>query len=156
MSRLASEIRKRHDFDSPQQEAMLNIVRTAALVSEPFERLFKSHGVSSPLYNILRILRGVGSDGVASGEIGPQMVSPAPDVTRLVDRLEKLDLATRQRSDEDRRVVMVKLAPKGRRLLKKLDPLVADLHSETFAHLSATELRSINELMVRARESLGK
>ncbi|TWU00093.1 Transcriptional repressor MprA [Botrimarina colliarenosi] len=151
MTPLAEELGKRDPFDLPEQEAMLNIARTMARLSEPFDQLFKSYGVSGPLFNILRILRGTGGDGVPSGEIGPQMVTPAPDVTRLVDRLEKLGLAARQRSDADRRVVLVKLAPKGRRLLTKLDPQVRQLHRDTLGHLSATELRSINKLMVRAR-----
>lgn len=153
MPRLAQELRKRSDFKVPEQEAMLNIVRTAACLQEPGERLLKSHGVSGPLYNILRIVRGVGGDGTPSGEIGEQMVTPTPDVTRLVDRLEKLGLATRHRKDCDRRVVLVRLTPKGRRLLTKLDPLVEQMHRDVLGHLTKTELQSINELMVRARES---
>jgi len=149
---LAAEIRKRDAFDLPQQEAMLNVVRTAAKLQEPFDRLFKRHGVSAPLYNILRILRGAGATGAASGEIGPQMITPAPDVTRLVDRLERLGLAKRSRGEADRRVVLVKLTAEGKRLLRKLDPLVESLHRDQLAHLTAKDLAAINDLMVKARE----
>jgi DNA-binding MarR family transcriptional regulator len=151
--RLADELRKRHDFALPEQEATLNIVRTATRLMEIGERVLKPHGISGPLYNILRIVRGIGGEGVPSGEIGVQMVTPTPDVTRLVDRLEKLGLATRHRKDCDRRVVLVRLTPKGRRLLTKLDPLIEQMHRDSLGHLSPGELKSINELMVRVRDA---
>ena len=153
MPKLAEELRKRHRFALPEQEAALNIVRTAARLAEAVERTLKPHGVSGPLYNILRIVRGVGGEGVSSGEIGVQMVTPTPDVTRLVDRLERLGLATRHRKEDDRRVVLVRLTAKARRLLAKLDPLVEQMHRDTLGHLAPSELRSINELMVRVRDS---
>ncbi|QDV72189.1 MarR family winged helix-turn-helix transcriptional regulator [Botrimarina mediterranea] len=158
MPSLAQELRKRHEFALPEQEATLNIVRTATRLIEAGERVLKPHGISGPLYNILRIVRGIGGDGVPSGEIGVQMVTPTPDVTRLVDRLEKLQLAARSRKEGDRRVVLVRLTPKGRRLLTKLDPIIEQMHRDTLGHLTPSELRSINELMVRVRDSpaLGK
>ena len=150
---LADELRKRDAFDLPEQEAMLNIVRTAARLTEPFERLFKQHRVSVPLFNILRIVRGFGGEGTPCGEIGPLMVTPGPDVTRLVDRLETLGLAERRRSDADRRVVLVRLTSKGKRLLAKLDPLVEQQHRDSLRHLTPAELQAINDLMVKAREA---
>jgi DNA-binding MarR family transcriptional regulator len=153
MPKLADELRKRHEFALPEQEATLNVIRTATRLMETGERVLKPHGISGPLYNILRIVRGVGGEGVPSGEIGVQMVTPTPDVTRLVDRLEKLELATRHRKDCDRRVVLVRLTPKGRRLLSKLDPLIEQMHRDTLGHLTPGELDSINELMVRVRDS---
>lgn len=151
---LAEEIGKRHPFGLPEQEAALNVLRTAAALNEPFERLFHAHGLSGPLYNVLRIVRGAGAAGAPSGEIGPQMITPAPDVTRLVDRLESLGLAERRRGEDDRRVVRVRLAAKGRRLLEKLDPLVERLHRDTLGHMSPAELRRLSELTVRARAFL--
>ncbi|MEN0111563.1 MAG: MarR family transcriptional regulator [Planctomycetota bacterium] len=152
---LAEEIGKRDGFAMAEEEAHLNILRTAAGIEEPFERLFRDHGLSPPLYNVLRIVRGMtterGSEGVPAGEIGPQMITPSPDVTRLVDRVEKLGLVTRRRSEADRRVVLVKLTPKGARLLKKLDPRMHQLLRESLAHLSRAELRTINELMHKTR-----
>ncbi len=153
MPKLAEELRKRHQFALPEQEATLNIVRTAMRLIEVAERLLKPHGISGPLYNILRIVRGVGGEGVPSGEIGVQMVTPTPDVTRLVDRLERLGLATRHRKECDRRVVLVRLTAKGRRLLTKLDPLIEQMHRDSLGHLSPGELNAINELMVRARDA---
>lgn len=152
---LAEEIGKRDGFDLAEEEAHLNILRTAARIDEPFERLFRQHGLSPPLYNVLRIVRGVTvggrGEGVPAGEIGPQMITPSPDVTRLVDRVEKLGLVTRRRSDADRRVVLVKLTPKGARLLKKLDPLMDQRLRDSLAHLSRAELRTICDLMHKVR-----
>jgi MarR family 2-MHQ and catechol resistance regulon transcriptional repressor len=155
MPKLAEELRKRNEFDLPEQEATLNIIRTATRLIEAGERVLKPHGISTSLYNILRIVRGIGGDGVPSGEIGVQMVTPTPDVTRLVDRLVKLELATRHREDCDRRVVLVRLTPKGRRLLAKVDPIIQQMHRDTLGHLTPGELHSINALMVRVRDSPG-
>lgn len=150
-SALAEEIGKRDAFVLPEEEAMLNVLRTAYRLQAPFDRLFREHGLSAPLYNVLRIVRGVGGGGAPIGDIGDQMLNPGPDVPRLVDRLEELGLAERRRSDEDRRVVRVRLTPKGRRLLGKLDPLVKSRLSGALGHLARRDLSSINELMVKAR-----
>lgn len=148
---LADEIGKQEAFSSPHEEALLNILRTAARLNDPFDRLFREHGVSDPLYNVLRIVRGVGGEGPALGEIGPRMISASPDVPRLVDRLEKLGLAERRRDTADRRVVRVRITPKGRRVLAKIDPVLAEGIVAGLDHLSDRELTSINKLMVKAR-----
>lgn len=136
---------------SPETDAMLSILRAAATLSEPFERLYRRHGLSTPLYNILRILRDNGPDGLPAGVIAAKLITPAPDITRLIDRLEKPDLAARERSTTDRRVVLVKLRPDGGRLLRLLDPLVEQLHCDVLAHLTNPELEAINRLMAKAR-----
>src|SRR5262249_58936365 len=127
-SPLARELRKKHPFAVPEQEAFLNLARTLDHLNQPFERLFAAHGLTGPQYNVLRILRGHGAEGVPCHEIGAQMVTRMPDVTRLLDRLEQAGLATRQRSQSDRRVVLVRVTPAGLDLLAKLDRPVLDLH----------------------------
>jgi DNA-binding MarR family transcriptional regulator len=148
---LAQEIGKRDPFDLPQREAMLNVLRTAARLSEPFERYFRTEGLSGPLFNILRILAGRGPEGLPSMEIGAQMIAPAPDVTRLVDRLVRLGLAERRSHSADRRVVRVAITEAGRATLERINPAVARLHVEALAGLDAGELETVNRLMEKAR-----
>src|SRR5262245_24291838 len=96
---LQHELRKKHPFDSAEQEASLNLVRTQDHVQHEFSRLFEAHGASGPQYNVLRILRGTGGDGLPCLEIAAQMVTRMPDITRLVDRLERAGLVRRGRTD---------------------------------------------------------
>jgi DNA-binding MarR family transcriptional regulator len=150
-SSLREEIHKKSGFESPQQEAALNVVRKAAVLSAGFERLFKGHGLSMATYNVLRILRGAGQPGRMCHEIAQHMVTRVPDVTRLVDRLEQAGLASRERCTKDRRIVYVRLTDAGRDLLTRLDRPVLELHESQLGHMSAPELEQVNELMVRAR-----
>jgi len=147
---LAKELKKRHRFDCKEQETALNLYRTASLISEPHDRLFKSHGISSPLYNILRILRG-NAEGLPCSEIGAQMVTRVPDTTRLIDRLVRQDFVERSRGDQDRRVVKVRITDAGLSLLKQLDKPVLDLHRQSLGHLTPAELEELNRLLEKAR-----
>ena len=152
-SRLQEELGKRHPFDLPEQEAALNLARTADFLHQPFEQLFESHGLSGPQYNVLRILRGHGAGGVPCHAVGEQMVARTPDVTRLVDRLERAGLAERVRTPEDRRVVLVRATAAGLGLLARLDRPVLDLHRRTLGHLTRAELAELNRLLVKARRA---
>jgi DNA-binding MarR family transcriptional regulator len=151
-SRLQEELRKRHPFESLEQEVSLNLARTQDHLFQPFAELFQGHGLTPPQYNVLRILRGHGGDGVPCHEIGGQMVARTPDVTRLVDRLEAAGLAERRRTAADRRVVLVRITPAGLELLAQLDQPVLDLHRHTLAHLTREELLELNRLLVKVRE----
>lgn len=161
---LADEIGKRSPFESPQQEAFLNLVRTSSRLAEPFDRLFKSFGLSQPLYNMLRILRGhhLADDGTGESEsaasglsvhqIAGQMLTREPDMTRLIDRLVKLGAVERRRSETDRRVVLVCLTEEGLGLTERVTPAVQRLHREQFAGLSEKDLGELNRLLVAARD----
>ena len=116
-------------------------------------RLFSEYGVSSPQYNVMRILRGLAGDGVACQEIADQMITRTPDITRLVDRLEQAGFVQRGRTSEDRRLVLVRILPAGLELLAKLDQPVLDLHKKALGHLSYEELTQLNNLLVKARQS---
>src|SRR4051794_6704716 len=118
---LKDEIKKRKPFDQPEEEAFLNLFRTTTLLQVDFERLFKGCGLSEPQYNVLRILRGAGPAGLPSTEIADRMITRVPDITRLVDRLEASKLVERSRTPEDRRVVIVRITPKGLQALSDLD-----------------------------------
>src|SRR4051812_3405812 len=154
-SRLQEELGKRHPFDLPEQEAALNLARTADFLHQPFEKLFENHGLSGPQYNVLRILRGHGPVGVPCHAIVEQMITRTPDLTRLVDRLERAGLAERIRTDEDRRVVLVRVTPAGLELLARLDRPLLDLHRRTLGHLARAELAELNRLLVKARHPRG-
>lgn len=148
---LASELRKKRPFDVPEQEAFLNLRRTVDLLGAPFEQLFRAHGISDSQYNVLRILRGAGGEGLPCSEIAARMVSRDPDITRLVDRLEKAGLVERVRVAHDRRVILVRVTAAGLKLLSELDRPVMELHRRQLGHLTRAELAELNGLLVKAR-----
>jgi DNA-binding MarR family transcriptional regulator len=150
---LAAEIGKRRPFESPEEEASLNIIKTASVLSWGFEQLLKEHGLSGATYNVLRILRG-GGVGKSCSEIGADMVTRVPDVTRLVDRLEKMGLALRSRVAEDRRVVQVKITAKGLGVLAAIDRPVVKLNRTQLAHMSRAELGELSRLLTKLRAGI--
>ncbi len=153
---LRDQINKESDFASPEEEAMLNIARTAAMISGAERAFFRRFDLSAPAYNLLRILRGHRlkgrGGGVRASEIGCQMVVRMPDVTRLVDRLEARGLVDRGACSEDKRVKFVTITDKGMRLLERIDPEIVTLGQEVLGHLSERELRSISRLMEKIRD----
>lgn len=152
MASLKSELMQNRDFESLEQEAFLNLQRTAGSVTGPFLKLFKKNRLSISLYNILRILRGQDGVGLACSHIGERMVTRDPDVTRLVDKLLRLGLVQRHRSDQDRRVVLISITDEGRDLLARLDGPVRDLNKQALGHLTRDELAELNRLLVKARQ----
>jgi DNA-binding MarR family transcriptional regulator len=165
---LAAEIGKKGPFQSATQEAYLNLIRTAAILSNQLERLFKTRGLSESTYNILRILRGVSAlQGVASSkygdpttrqglpltEIGERMIAPVPDVTRLIDRLEQLTFATRRRCEKDRRVIYACITDAGLDVLREFDEAVLETHDAHLGHMSHQELDQMSALLEKARLS---
>jgi DNA-binding MarR family transcriptional regulator len=155
---LKDEIGKRRPFGSPEQEAYLNILRTFAVLEEPIGKLLKSRGLSEATYNTLRILRGeqeAGAPGVSCNTIGERLISRVPDVTRLVDRLERKGLAKRARGKEDRRVVLISITAKGLEVLDRLDRPLLDVHRKQLKHMGRADLENLNRLLVKARRPAG-
>lgn len=150
-SGLAHEIHKSGPFTSPTQEAYLNLVRTFAVLSQDFDRLFRRHGLSGSTYNLLRILRGAGERGRTCGEIRDHMVWRVPDVTRLADNLVRRGLASRVRGEGDKRTVRLSVTAKGLRLLARLDQAVLDLHMQQLGHMPAADLAALSRLLRAAR-----
>lgn len=148
---LRDEIRQRKPFDSLEQEAFLSIGRTEAALRDGFERMLKPHGISLTQYNVLRILRGAGPDGLCRNEIRDRLVTRMPDVTRLLDRMERARLVTRVRSSEDRRLVTTRLTRDGRALLDRLDGPVATEHRRRLGHLSRSRLQTLIDLLALIR-----
>src|SRR5689334_19169841 len=151
--RLQRELKKKRPFDSPEQEAMLNIARTADRFGICFSRLFREHGLTPSQYNVLRILRGEGKP-LPILEVADRMLAAVPGITGLIDRLEGMGLLDRERSTEDRRVVYVAITPKGLDLLGRLDGPVEALHRRLIGHLSPAELRELIRLLEKARQPL--
>ena len=136
------------------QEAFLDIMRTAEALKHDIEELLKRSGLSITQYNVLRILRGAGTDGLTCQEVIERMINRDPDVTRLLDRLEDRGLVTRERSREDRRVVRAYLTKEGVLLVEKLDDPVAELHVQQLGHLGEKKLHSLRDMLVATRERL--
>src|SRR6185503_1750926 len=111
--KLAKEIRQTKAFSSPAEEAILNIHRTAAVLTALFADTLKPFGLTEIQYNALRILRGAGKEGLSCQEIAERMITRDPDITRLVDRLASRGLVERARSEEDRRVVVTRITASG-------------------------------------------
>ena len=150
-NRLRQEIKQTKPFGSLEQEVLLNLVRSADYVMRAHEDTLKGYGLSPEQYNVLRILRGAGESGLPCNEIGARMITRAPDITRMLDRLEAAELITRQRSVEDRRVVNTCIAPQGLELLTKLDQPVIESARGIFAHMNRTDLKLVNELLEEMR-----
>jgi DNA-binding MarR family transcriptional regulator len=153
VSKLQLELKQSRPFPSLPVETFLNLVRTAELLRAREADLLRRSGLSAPQYNVLRILRGAGPDGHPCQEIGARMLTRVPDVTRLVDRLVAAGHVERTRSDDDRRVVLVRILRSGLDLLGKLDGPVDALPAAMFDRLSSRELRTLNDLLVKARGS---
>src|SRR5262249_50541685 len=104
--RLAKEIKQTKPFELPEEEAFLNLARTFEVLQQKASQALKPYELTPTQYNLLRILRGAGSEGITCSQAGERMVTHDPDVTRLMDRLEARKLVERQRSREDRRIVI--------------------------------------------------
>jgi DNA-binding MarR family transcriptional regulator len=115
------------------------------------EQVFKTAGLTAAQYNVLRILRGAGRAGLACREIGERMISRDPDITRLLDRMEKRNLITRERQSDDRRVVKTFITPQGLEILKTLDRPVSTLHKRQFQGISPVKLKVLKAMLEEIR-----
>ena len=150
-SRLQEEIYQSVPFATPSTEAYLNIVRTHDRLSGDVARFLKKRGISAPQYNALRILRGAGAGGLPSLAVAQRMVARVPDITRLLDRLAAKGWLRRTRSKEDRRVVIARITPKGRRIVDALDDPIVIHQQNLLKHMSNKELGTLSSLLAKAR-----
>ena len=153
-AKLRAEIKQRKPFGSLEQEAYLNILRTADTLGAAIEEVLKPAGLTGTQYNVLRILRGAGPAGLACGEVGGRMLTRDPDITRMLDRLEARGLVARAREKRDRRVITTRITPAGLEILKRLDRPVAEFHRKRLGHLGPRVLGRLVALLELARESL--
>jgi len=152
MTQLNRSLKLTRGFRSLEEEAMLNLVRTVDRTQIAFTRLFREHGITAQQYNVLRILKGAG-EPLPCLEIAERMITVVPAITGLIDRLEKAELITRERSHEDRRVVYVALSTKGGRTLRALDKPLNALHQQLLGHMSEKELKQLIKLTEKARQN---
>lgn len=153
--RVQKEIKQRKPFRRIEDEAFVNIQRTADALMQGVAATLKPMGLSPSQYNVLRILRGAEPDGLACREIADRMITRDPDITRLLDRLEDRGLVARSRDREDRRVITTRITEKGSRLLKELDEPIEALHVKQLGHLGNEKLRSLIDLLEGARIKAG-
>ena len=149
---LKEDLRQVKAFTSLQQEAFLNVLRTSSRLTDDLEDLLRPYGISATQYNVLRILRGSGPDGLCRNELRDRMLTRMPDMTRLLDRMEEAGWVTRAREREDRRMVLTRISAAGQELLKQLDAPVNELHRSQLDRLSDEQLRSLIDLLTLARE----
>jgi len=136
---------------SLENRIFVALLQTTDTLAQEAEQLLKAAGLTGAQYNVLRILRGAEPAGQACRAIGDRMISHDPDITRLLDRMEKRLLITRERQTDDRRVVKTRITPQGLSLLKTLDQPVHDLHERQFRHMSAARLKALSDLLEEAR-----
>lgn len=149
--RLKDEIKQKKPFSSLEQEAFLNLQRTADALLRQVAEALKPLGLSPTQFNVLRILRGAGGSGLPCGEIGERMITHDPDITRLLDRLEKRGLIERCRESKDRRVITARISKEGLRVLGEFDKHENDLESAMLGHLGERKLKILCELLEEAR-----
>ena len=135
---------------TPEEAAFLDLLRTCDLLSRAPALFLKSEDLSPTQYNVLRILRGTPA-GLPCGEIANRMITRDPDITRLLDRLEKRELISRCRETKDRRMVVARITGQGLKLLSRLDEPVQEVHRNQLGHLGGAKLKEFQELLVAAR-----
>lgn len=133
---------KQARFETPQQEALLNLIVASNYIREQLERAAGQHGITLPQYNVLRILRGVYPAGHPRCEIATRMLDRAPDVTRIIDRLEEKHYVERDRAGADRRHSIARITREGLRLLEQMEPTIHD----AFGPLQRLSVRDCREL----------
>lgn len=140
----------------PEENAFLDLLRTSDMLSRLPAQMLKKEDLSMTQYNVLRILRGAGESGLICGEIANRMITRDPDITRLLDRLEKRGLISRCRETRDRRMVLTRISPGGLELLSRLDGPVEETHRKQLGHLGRERLRELGELLEVCRRSMGQ
>ena len=149
---IAHEIKQQRPMPT-EEEALLNIWRTAGRLELLINDLLKKFALTLAQYNVLRILRGAGSHGLPCSQLGERMITNDPDITRLLDRMEKNGFVTRTRSRSDRRVVVAYISESALELLGKIDgPLIERIRS-TVGKVDVSELLSLIRTLEHVREA---
>jgi len=150
--KLAQEIRQTKPFRSREEEAFLNLGRTYEFLAQRVAEVLKPYQLTPAQYNMLRILRGAGDGGVTCSQATERMLSPDPDITRLLDRMEAQDLIRRERSKEDRRVVISRITPRGLELVDRIDEPLDCLFHRIVGRVGAPKLKELIETLEGLRE----
>jgi len=148
---LRDELKMGKPFKSVEEEALLSIARTAAVLEHAGAEALKPFKLTITQYNVLRILRGAGDAGLCRNEVGQRLVTRVPDVTRLLDRMDAAGLIVRQRGGEDRRFVATRITEKGLKLLDKIDRELPAMHGRLLGHVAQKRLRELVALLEEVR-----
>lgn len=151
MTGLKLEIVQELPFSSVEEEALLNLMRTADTLQRAVQHAIRDWGISSTQYNVLRILRGSQPHGLTCSAIGMRMIAAEPDITRILSRLKTLRLVRQHRDRQDRRVVWTRISATGLELLKKMDSLIQRLPIDLLGHLNREDLTELIRLLESAR-----
>ncbi len=152
--RVADEIRQSVPFRSPSQEALVSLMRTADEVRRFLTRAIGEEDVTLQQYNVLRILRGAGEEGLPTLEIGRRMIERQPGVTRLIDRLIRKEFVARRRDRIDRRKVVCSITPSGLELLDRLDARIDGTDGAVLEALQVGELHTLIDHLDRLRAGI--
>lgn len=150
---LLRELRQKKPFASPQEEASVALLRTVDMLRWRMAEVLEPEGISPAQFNVLRILRGAGADGLPTLEIGERLVEQAPGVTRLIDRLEAQGLVGRARTASDRRQVLCHIEKKGLDMLSRLDATTAESREAIFAGVSKAEVVNLITTLAAIRKA---
>src|ERR1700751_5923617 len=153
-SSLATALKQTRPFESLEQEAYLSILRTASELSYAVEQFFRPFDITPSQYNVLRILRGAGTDGLCRNEISERMVTATPDMSRLLDRMERAGWVQRERAGEDRRQVSTYITKSGRELLERLETPTRDFVTRLFDGAAVSDLKTVLKVNDRLRTKL--
>jgi MarR family transcriptional regulator, organic hydroperoxide resistance regulator len=153
-SRLQAEIKQSKPFPRRSSEALLSVLRTAALLEHQLNETLRPYGITELQYNVLRILRGAGPQGLCGREISERLVSKVPDVSRLLDRMEGMQLLRRERDATDRRHVTARITPRGLRVLDEATPELDAFERERFGHLDVERLQHVIDGLADIRDAL--
>jgi MarR family transcriptional regulator, organic hydroperoxide resistance regulator len=153
---LREEIRQTKPFASPAQEAILGLYRTADLLQRTFAQIVEPRDISLQQYNVLRILRGAGKQGIPTLDIADRMIEKTPGITRLLDKLEAKHLVRRERCPDDRRQVLCWITPRGLQLLADLDKPLTSAGEKVAQPLKSSELQTLIALMEKIRNHLSQ
>jgi DNA-binding MarR family transcriptional regulator len=148
---LQEELKQRKPFQSLEEEAFLNIARTYAVLEHALLQALKPFDITPTQYNVLRILRGAGPEGLCRNEVGERLVRRVPDVTRLLDRMEEMGLVGRVRGGEDRRYVTARITRQGLAVLERLDEEVDRIHHSQLGHVDRKQLRAVIDVLTAVR-----
>src|SRR5580698_10591185 len=144
---------KRRRPACPEETVFLELLRTTDMLSRGLNGVLKAEDLSATQYNVLRILRGA-PGGLPCGEIASRMITRDPDITRLLDRMEKRGLISRCRETKDRRMVMARITSDGLKMLARLDEPVQAVHRKQLAHLGRERLQALTELLYVSRSQV--
>ena len=154
MANLQAEIKQSKPFASPIDEALLSVLRTAAVLEHHLSEVLKPYGITHTQYNVLRILRGAGSTGLCGREVAERLVSRVPDISRLLDRMEEMQLIDRERDPADRRHVTARISAKGLSVLKRATPELQVVERTRFVGLEPERVEVLIEALAQIRKML--